>query len=99
MNRAKRQHREEYMRTWMMAAVAALALLGAPVGATQAAEIVVYLNQATESGVKKLAAGFEKASRHKVNVSFQRGPNLNQKINERTTCDLTSPALQQFDEF
>ena len=87
------------MRTWMMAAVAALALLGAPVGATQAAEIVVYLNQATESGVKELASAFEKASGHKVNVSFQGGPNLNQKINEGTTGDVTSLGLQQFDDF
>jgi hypothetical protein len=46
------------MRTWMIAAVAALALLDAPVGTTQAAEITVYLNQATESGVKELAAAF-----------------------------------------
>ena len=76
------------MRTWMMAAVAALALLGAPVGATQAAEIVVYLNQATESGVKELASAFEKATGHKVTVSFQGGPNLNQKINEGTTGDV-----------
>src|SRR4051794_32628513 len=87
------------MRTWMMAAVAALALLGAPVSATQAAEIVVYLNQATESGVKELASAFEKVSGHKVNVSFQAGPNLNQRINEGTTGDITSLSFGQFDEF
>jgi molybdate transport system substrate-binding protein len=86
------------MRTWMMAAVAALALLGAPVS-TQAAEIVVYLNQATESGAKELAAAFEKASGHKVNVSFQAGPNLNRVINEGTTGDVASLTLQQFDDF
>src|SRR5256885_16156253 len=99
MNRAERQHREEHMKIWMMAAVATLALLGTLVSATQAAEIVVYLNQATESGVKELASAFEKASGHKVNVSFQAGPNLNQKINEGTTGDLTSLGLQQFDDF
>src|SRR5262249_61580676 len=66
---------------------------------TQAAEIVGYLNQATESGVKELASAFEKASGHKVNVSFQAGPNLNQKINEGTTGDVTSLGLQQFDDF
>jgi len=87
------------MKTWMMAAVAALALLGAPVSATQAAEITVYLNQATESGVKELAAAFEKASGHKVNVSFQAGPNLNRVINEGTTGDVTSLTLSQFDDF
>ena len=87
------------MKAWMMAAVATLALLGAPVGATQAAEIVVYLNQATESGVKELASAFEKATGNKVNVSFQAGPNLNRVINEGATGDVTSLGLQQFDEF
>jgi molybdate transport system substrate-binding protein len=87
------------MKAWMMAAVAALALLGAPVSTTQAAEITVYLNQATESGAKELAAAYEKASGHKVNVSFQAGPNLNQRINEGTTGDVTSLGLGQFDEF
>src|SRR5262245_37130542 len=86
------------MKSWMMAAVAVLALLGAPVSTTQAAEIVVYLNQATESGVKELAAAFEKTSGHKVNVSFQAGPNLNRVINEGATGDVTSLGLQQFDE-
>jgi molybdate transport system substrate-binding protein len=65
----------------------------------QAAEITVYLNQATQSGVKELAAAFEKATGHKVNVSFQAGPNLNQRINEGTSGDLTSLGLGQFDEF
>jgi molybdate transport system substrate-binding protein len=87
------------MRIWMMAAVAALALLGAPVSTTQAAEITVYLNQATESGVKELASAFEKATGNKVNVSFQAGPNLNRVINEGTTGDVTSLTLSQFDEF
>jgi molybdate transport system substrate-binding protein len=87
------------MKTWMIAAVAALALLGAPVSTTQAAEIVVYLNQATQSGVKELAAAFEKTSGHKVNVSFQAGPNLNRVINEGTTGDVTSLGLPQFDAF
>ena len=88
------------MRTWMKAAVAALAMLGALIGApVQAAEIAVYLNQATESGVRELATAFEKATGHKVNVSFQAGPNLNRRINEGTTGDLTSLGLAQFDEF
>jgi molybdate transport system substrate-binding protein len=63
-----------------------------------AAEITVLLNQATESGVRELAAGFEKASGHKVNVSFQGGPALNQKINAGEG-DLASLGLAQFDAF
>src|SRR5438105_13341993 len=62
-----------------------------------AAEITVLLNQATESGVRELAAGFEKATGHKVDVSFQGGPNLNQKINSGTG-DVASLGLAQFDE-
>src|SRR5256886_1248761 len=63
-----------------------------------AAEITVLLNQATESGVRELAAGFEKATGHKVNVSFQGGPALNQKINAGEG-DLASLGLAQFDDF
>src|SRR5438270_10192475 len=63
-----------------------------------AAEITVLLNQATESGVRELAAGFEKASGHKVNISFQGGPALNQKINAGEG-DLASLSLAQFDDF
>src|SRR5262245_3066901 len=88
------------MKKWMTAAAGVLALFGLSVGGTaNAAEIVVYLNQATQSGVKEMATAFEKATGHKVNVSFQGGPNLNQKINEGTTGDVTSLGLQQFDEF
>jgi ammonia channel protein AmtB len=46
----------------------------------QAVELTVYLNQATETGVRELAAGFEKATGNKVNVSFQAGNALNEKI-------------------
>ena len=88
------------MRTWIMTTAAAFALLGALVGTpVQAAEIVVYLNQATESGVRELATAFEKATGHKVNVSFQAGPNLNRVINEGTTGDLTSLNMEAFDAF
>src|SRR5437667_2618741 len=71
--------------------------LGSQAPAT-AAEITVLLNQATESGVRELAAGFEKATGHKVNVSFQAGPALNQKINAGEG-DLASLGLAQFDDF
>ena len=38
-----------------------------------AAVLTIYLNQATESGVRELAAAFEKATGNKVDVSFQGG--------------------------
>jgi molybdate transport system substrate-binding protein len=65
----------------------------------QAVELTIYLNQATESGVRELATAFEKASGHKIDVSFQGGPALNQKINSGTG-DLTSlGGIGQFDDF
>jgi molybdate transport system substrate-binding protein len=65
----------------------------------RSAEITVYLNQATASGVRQLAAGFEKATGHKVDVSFQGGPALNQKIVSGAPGDLTSLGLDQFDDY
>ena len=67
-------------------------------GSAQAAEITVLLNQATESGVRELAAAFEKASGHKVIVSFQGGPALNQKINAGEG-DLVSSGLAQINDW
>ena len=67
-------------------------------GSAQAAEITVLLNQATESGVRELAAAFEKASGHKVIVSFQGGPALNQKVNAGEG-DLVSSGLAQVNDW
>jgi molybdate transport system substrate-binding protein len=39
----------------------------------RAVELTVYLNQATETGVRQLGAAFEKATGNKVNVSFKGG--------------------------
>ena len=88
------------MKLW--AQVVALSLLGAfsifnsqPAGAV---ELTIFLNQATESGVRELAAAFEKATGNKVDVSFQGGGALNQKINNGEG-DLASLGLQQFEPF
>jgi molybdate transport system substrate-binding protein len=77
--------------------VAALSIWGA--GAARSAEITVFLNQATASGVRELAAGFEKATGNKVNVSFEAGPALNQKIVSGAPGDLTSLGLDQFESY
>jgi molybdate transport system substrate-binding protein len=73
--------------------------LGAWAGPARAAEIIVFLNQATASGVRELAAGFEKATGHKVDVSFQGGPALNQKIVSGASGDVVSLGLDQFDDY
>jgi molybdate transport system substrate-binding protein len=78
--------------------IATLAALMALSGSVAAAEITVLLNQATESGIRELAAAFEKSTGHKVIVSFQGGPALNQKINGGEG-DLASLTYAQFDDF
>ena len=49
-------------------------------------------------GVRALAAAFEKATGNKVDVSFQGGAALNQKINS-APGDLASLSFDQFDDF
>jgi molybdate transport system substrate-binding protein len=65
----------------------------------QAVELTVYLNQATETGVRELAAGFEKATGNKVDVNFPPGAQLAQKIVSGAPGDLYSSGLGAFDEY
>jgi molybdate transport system substrate-binding protein len=65
----------------------------------RSAEITIYLNQATATGVRQLAAGFEKATGNKVNVDFEVGQALYQKLVAGAPGDLTSLGLGQFDDF
>ena len=77
--------------------IAALGMWDA--GPARSAEITIYLNQATATGVRQLAAGFEKATGNKVNVDFEVGQALYQKITSGAPGDLTSLGLGQFDDF
>jgi len=82
----------------MLSLVVALAAWNA--APARAADITIFLNQATASGVRELAAGFEKATGHRVDVSFQAvGPALNQKIVSGAPGDLVSFGLDQFDDY
>jgi molybdate transport system substrate-binding protein len=63
------------------------------------AEITVFLNQATASGVRELATGFEQATGHRVNVSQQAGPALREKIISGAPGDLASLVLSDFDDY
>jgi molybdate transport system substrate-binding protein len=81
----------------MLTLVVALGAWGTGTGCS--AEITVFLNQATASGVRQLAAGFEKTTGHKVDVSFQGGSGLNQKIISGAPGDLVSLGLDQFDDY
>jgi molybdate transport system substrate-binding protein len=62
----------------MFSLAAALASWSA--GSACAAEITIFLNQATALTVRTMAAGFEKASGHKVNVSSLAGQALRDSI-------------------
>jgi molybdate transport system substrate-binding protein len=77
--------------------VAALGIWGA--GPARSAEITIFLNQATATGVRQLAAGFEQATGNKVNIDFEVGQALYQKIRTGAPGDLTSLGLGQFDDF
>src|SRR6202163_2318934 len=63
------------------AAACILGLLGSwPQGAARAAELVVLSGQGTTPGVRELAAGFARASGHKVTVVQEAGPALDQRL-------------------
>ena len=99
---AKREnHLEDALRPSIRLAtlglVAALGIWGA--GPARSAEITVYLNQATATGVREMAAGFEKATGNTVKVDFEVGQALYQKLVAGAPGDVTSLGLGQFDNF
>jgi molybdate transport system substrate-binding protein len=67
-------------------------------GSAGAAEITVLCSQGALSAVRDLAAGFEKATGNKVNVSFEAGNALNEKIDANAPADLVSNTLDSFDD-
>jgi molybdate transport system substrate-binding protein len=79
-------------------AVAAAAGMLGWAAAASAAEITIMTSQGCLSGVRDLAAGFEKATGNKVNVSFEAGNALNDKINANAPADLVSNSLDTFDD-
>ena len=89
------------MRLWMHIAVLSLVMALGPVGLQTAAavDLTIFLNQATESGVRELASAFEKTTGNKVDVSFQGGAALGQKINGGAPGDLASLTLADFDDY
>src|SRR5258708_39630787 len=86
------------MRNGMKVAVAAVAGVLGCAGAAGAAEITVLASQGALSGVRDLAAGFEKATGNKVNVSLEAGNALNEKIDANAPADLVTNSLESFDD-
>jgi molybdate transport system substrate-binding protein len=62
----------------------------ASLGTAQAAELTVLTSQGVVSAVRDLAPAFEKASGHKVMVSFEAGPSLMNKVNANAPADLVT---------
>jgi molybdate transport system substrate-binding protein len=95
---ATTNHSEDIMNR--RSALLALSLVASAAFAlpVQAGEITILLNQATESGVREVATAFEQKTGHKVHVSFQGGPNLNNKINAGEG-DMASLGMPQFNDF
>jgi len=65
----------------------------------QAVELTIYLNQATETGVREVAMGWEKATGNKVNVVFPPGAQLNERIVSGAPGDLFSSGLAAVDDY
>ena len=66
-------------------------------GPARAAEITVLTSQGCLSAVRDLAAGFERATGNNVNVSFEAGNAMNEKIDANTPADLVANTLDAFD--
>src|SRR5258708_39541839 len=86
------------MRNGMKAAVAVGAGVLGCAGGAGGAEITVLASQGALSGVRDLATGFEKATGNKVNVSFEAGNALNEKIEANAPADLVTNTLESFDD-
>src|SRR3989442_9691393 len=76
--------------------IAALAVLSNT--AAGAAEITILVNQGALSGVRDLAAGFEKASGHKVVIDFVGVPEQTEKINTDAPGDVVVNFMPAFED-
>src|SRR5262245_22492675 len=76
--------------------VAAAGLLAAvwSHGSVLSAELLVYTGMGSANGTYEVAEGFQKASGHKVTVSYQSGPSLNQKLEAKAPADLITGGVE-----
>ena len=78
------------MRTSEVAAVALGVMSVLSPGAADAAELTVLAGMGVVSGVRDVAPAFERATGHKVIVSFEAGPSLMQKVTSNAPADLVT---------
>jgi molybdate transport system substrate-binding protein len=79
------------MRAKIVVALGAFMALGlGSEGPVQAAEVIIYANQGAASGIRDLAAGFEKASGNKVVIVTAAGAAFVEKINNNEPGDVVT---------
>jgi molybdate transport system substrate-binding protein len=83
------------MQAWTKAAAAIAAVLWAAAPAS-AAEITILANQGALSGIRDLAAAYERETGNKVVVSFEAGNAMNEKINSNAPADLVTLVMDDF---
>src|SRR6266581_3769131 len=93
-----KRKREEFMRAASILAVPAIVAMLAMTSSAKAAEIIVLTNQGVASAVRELAPAFERASGHKVVVSFEVGPSLMNKINSNAPADVVTQTPDVIDD-
>src|SRR6266508_6614570 len=100
MLRQSQEDREQAMRIYSNAAAAGiLGVLGmVSLGTAQPAEITILAGQGVVSAVRDLAPAFERASGHKVVVSFEAGPALMNKVNSGGPADVVTHYPDMIDD-
>jgi molybdate transport system substrate-binding protein len=86
------------MRTSDVAAVALAVMSVLSPGVAGAAELTVLAGMGVVSGVRDVALAFERATGHKVIVSFEAGPSLMQKVTSNTPADLVTHYPEVIDD-
>src|SRR5438105_3917970 len=82
------------MRTWLT--IAAAGILAVASEGAQAGEITVLSGMGSYSGIRDLAASFQKLTGHKVNAVFE--TQLNQKLNANAPADVVAAGPDQMDD-
>ena len=86
------------MRTSDVAAVALAVMSVLSPGAAGAAELTVLAGMGVVSGVRDVAFAFQRATGHKVIVSFEAGPSLMQKVTSNAPADLVTHYPEVIDD-
>jgi molybdate transport system substrate-binding protein len=81
-----------------LGAAVGLSALAGTGGAGEAAELWIMTTMGPSTGVFEVAAGFEKATKNKVTVTFETGPSLDQKLQSDAPADLIASGPEQVEE-